>query len=359
MIKTCSHLTNIPIYQPGEVDRLSSQVIKLSSNENVYGTSPRVYELLKNHFFDLERYPDGQALSLRQSLSDQLLISSDCFLFGNGSNDLIELIAKAFVSSGDKILSFQYSFVVYRIVSYLVNASYEEVDVLDDFGMNIDLMIQKQLSARLIFIASPNNPTGQSLSFEDIRTLLESCSDQTLVVVDEAYIEYAEAFGKKSVISLVRDYSNLIVLRTFSKAYGLASLRVGYAVSHPDIIQGLNSIRQPFNVGGLSQTLVQEALTDFDFIQQSVQFNKDVMKYFCQKLKPLNRVTCYSSCANFVLLRVDILALDFFNQLKSKGFLVRPLHPYGLLNHVRVTIGTKEQMKTLANLIEEWNESSH
>ncbi|OUS31513.1 histidinol-phosphate transaminase [Gammaproteobacteria bacterium 45_16_T64] len=335
-------------YQPGKpVDELErelgiSNIIKLASNENPMGPSEAALQAIRDGVKELTRYPDGNGFVLKQALSSSLAVDLEQITLGNGSNDVLDLIARAYLAPGDEAIFSQYAFAVYPISTQAVGAT-AVVTPAKEYGHDLDAMAEAITSkTRVIFIANPNNPTGTWLTKEQVDGFLVKVPESVLVVLDEAYFEYVGEAEYPDGIGYLEKYPNLIVTRTFSKAYGLASLRVGYSVSSPDIANILNRVRQPFNVNSLALAAAAAAVTDEEYLQESRSHNREGMAQLVEGLSGLD-LSFVPSVGNFILVNFDKDALPIFESLLKKGVIVRPVGNYGLPNALRVSVGTKSE----------------
>ena len=339
-------LADISPYVPGKrVEEVAKEfgikkIVKLASNENPFGCSPKALKSLKNA--SPEFYPDAHCSALREKLAAKLRVNENQLIFGAGSDELITLISRAVVNPGDECLTGEISFPQYAasvkamdgIVSFIKmpNYAYDLYEIL----------YRITTKTKLIFIANPNNPTGTAFLPEERERFLKAVPSDVLVVLDEAYSEY---FGHSSTEAVSR-YENLIVLRTFSKAYGLAALRIGYGISNEYIISELEKIRNPFNVTSAAQSAAFAALDDEGFIDKSVSQNKTAMEFFRGELDRLG-IYYITSFANFLTIASPIDPKLAFDELLKKGFIVRPVFE----NFLRVTIGKTEDMKNLVSIL--------
>ncbi len=335
-------------YQPGKpVEELErelglSDVVKLASNENPLGPSPSVVASLQAVLPEIARYPDGSAFHLKNRLSEFLGVKTEQITIGNGSNDVLELLAHVFLMPGCEAIVSQHSFVVYPAVTMSSGAELKVVP-----AKNYSQDLQATLAAisdktRMIFIANPNNPTGTWLKEAELRSFLDQVSEDVIVVLDEAYFEYAEDADYPDGISLTSGYSNLVITRTFSKAYGLAALRVGYAISHPDIADLMNRIRQPFNVNAMSLAAAVAALEDQAHVKEAVALNNQGMTYFETECERMG-LGYIPSAGNFLTVDMGRDAIPVYDALLHEGVIVRPIGVYEMPNHLRVTVGTMEE----------------
>ncbi|MCP4326803.1 MAG: histidinol-phosphate transaminase [Alteromonadales bacterium] len=337
-------------YQAGKpTDELERElgitnIVKLASNENPLGLAPSVVDALQSELAELTRYPDANGYYLKKALADKYAVNVDQVTLGNGSNDLLELIARAFVSSEHEVMFAQHAFVVYPLVTQAIGANAVAVPA-KDFGHDLDAMADAITDkTKLIFIANPNNPTGTFLEQETIKAFLEKVPSDVLVVLDEAYFEYATVSRRGNAIAWITEFPNLIVSRTFSKAYGLAGLRVGYSISNPEIADILNRVRQPFNCNALALKAAETVLNDEDYLQKSVALNSEGMEDLSAFFTD-NNLEYIASMGNFITVNVgqtvDKKSGDeVYQALLQEGVIVRPITGYGLPNHLRISIGT-------------------
>lgn len=331
-------------YQAGKpADELERElgiknIIKLASNENPLGLSESVKLVLQNELEQLTLYPDANGYYLKKALADKYSVDIGQVTLGNGSNDLLELIARAFVTSEHEVIFAQYAFVVYPLVTQAINATAVVVPA-KDYGHDLDAMIDAITEkTKLIFIANPNNPTGTFLEQDELKVFLGKVPSSVLVVLDEAYFEYAIASRRGNAIAWISEFPNLIVSRTFSKAYGLAGLRVGYSISHADITDILNRIRQPFNCNSLALKAAETVLNDTDYLQKSITVNNegmaDLTTFFTE-----NKLEFIPSMGNFITVNVGKSGDEVYQALLHEGVIVRPISGYGLPNYLRISIG--------------------
>ncbi|XOV89524.1 MAG: histidinol-phosphate transaminase [Pseudomonadota bacterium] len=331
-------------YVPGKpVEELQrelglSDIVKLASNENPLGPSARVVAALADVMPELARYPDGSAWHLKHRLAEFLTVSPDMLTIGNGSNDVLELLARVFLNSSNESLVSQHSFVVYPLVTRAIGAGLKVVPARD-FGQDLEATLNTiSARTRMIFIANPNNPTGTWINKSALTDFLDQVREDVIVVLDEAYFEYVEEPDYPNGMELVKQYPNLVVTRTFSKAYGLAALRVGYAVSHPDIADLMNRVRQPFNVNSMSLVAAETALADQAYVRESVQTNTQGMRALEAGCRELG-LPFIPSVGNFLAIDFGQDAAPIYQALLQEGVIVRPIGVYEMPNHLRVTVG--------------------
>lgn len=322
-----------------------SDVVKLASNENPMGCSPRVTLAVTEQLGQLSRYPDGNGYYLKQALADFNDVSANQITLGNGSDDLLDILARSFVGKGDAIVYSQYAFVVYSMLAKIQGAIDIEVPA-QRFGHNLKAMsqaVQDNPNTKIVFIANPNNPTGTQLEQKELRQFVASVPPSVLIVLDEAYIEYSPESNNRALLD---EFDNVVIVRTFSKAYGLAGLRVGYALSSVAVANLLNRIRQPFNVSRVGLAAAAAALADQDFIEKTRLTNDEQMRWLEKQFDALG-LGFVKSHANFIMVEVqvemeDITATSIHQALLEQGVIVRPLDAYGLPNWLRITVGVAE-----------------
>ena len=315
----------------------AATIIKLASNENPRGPSPRVLDAIATAARDLTRYPDGNGFALKAALSETLNVGADQIVLGNGSNDVLELASQAFLRPGDHAVYSQYAFIVYPLATQARGALGIEVPA-DDYGHDLDAICAAITpKTRIVFIANPNNPTGTWLAGPAVESFVASVPKDVLVVLDEAYNEFLDPSERVDTTAWIARYPNLVVSRTFSKAHGLAALRVGYGVMNSGVADLLNRVRQPFNVNSLAQVAALAALADTDYVAESRRLNREGLRQLERGLAALS-VRYLPSHGNFILIEVGDAAR--INQsLLEQGVIVRPVGNYDLPTWLRVTVG--------------------
>lgn len=323
-----------------------ADIIKLASNENPLGYSNKVQEALQDLLVSQERqalgrYPDANGFALKQALSEHYGVPSNWITLGNGSNDLLELVSLALLNEHSSCVYSQYAFVVYRLATQARGARHIQVPA-KDFGHDLEAMLGAiEEDTRLVFIANPNNPTGTfhagSVIEDFVARVFEKHGLNVTVVLDEAYNEYLDPELRFNSAELVNKYPNLVVLRTFSKAYGLAAIRVGFAIARPALTDFFNRVRQPFNVNSFAQVAAQAALQDTEFLQRTYELNTQGKQMLSEAFDRLG-LSYVPSYGNFILVKVpDALVVN--QELLRKGVIVRPVVGDGLPDHLRVSIG--------------------
>jgi len=354
-MSVCESILSLTPYQGGrpvsEIQREYglSNVIKLASNENPLRVSKKVQEAIKSAITQIGRYPDGNGYYLKDSLAKKLSVSAKSITLGNGSNDILELIPRAYVcSKDDEVIFSQYAFVVYPLVTKAIGAK-AIVTPANDFGHDLNAMYEAITDkTKVIFIANPNNPTGTLLSNEEIYNFLKKVSNKIIVVLDQAYIEYLDV--EDVYIDWLKDFPNLVITRSFSKAYGLAGLRVGYSISSEEIADYLNRIRQPFNVNLIAQEAAIAALSDADFLAESVKVNSDGLLQLEEGFRSLG-LKFIKSYANFISVKVSN-SMELNQKLLEQGIIVRPVE---MKDYLRISVGTNAEnakfLETLKKII--------
>lgn len=339
------HIQAIAPYQGGkpiaelarEMGLRVEDIVKLASNENPLGISPKAELAIQEAILEIARYPDGNSFALRDAVSKKFNVSTKQIVFGNGSNDILELIARAFLTSDCETVYSQHAFAVYPLVTQATGAKGVVVPAIN-FCHDLNAMLAAiSKKTRIIFVANPNNPTGTLLAKEALLAFLRQVPQNVLVVLDEAYDEYLAEADKSEAILWLSEFSNLIISRSFSKAYGLAGLRIGYGMCHPDIADMMNRVRQPFNVNSIAQAAAVATLEDDDFIARSYAANQAGMAQITKGLKKLN-LEYIPSFGNFISFKIaDAASVN--QKLLQNGVIVRPIANYGMPEYLRVSIG--------------------
>ena len=350
-MSVCESILSLSPYQGGKpISELQRElgldhVVKLASNENPLGPGPKALEAIQKASSEISRYPDGNGFELKRAIAERLSVTADGITLGNGSNDILELVARAYVCQAeDEVIFSQYAFVVYPLVTQALGAT-AVVTPANDFGHDLDAMLASITdNTKLIFVANPNNPTGTLLSDDAIYAFLSKVPSSVIVVLDQAYIEYLDTTDLS--IGWLNEFDNLIITRTFSKAYGLAGLRVGYSISNPEIADYLNRIRQPFNVNHIAQSAATAAIFDEAFLVRSVIANKNGLLQLSQGFKRLG-LSYIPSHANFIAVKVTDTGVTY-QKLLEKGFIVRPVEMQGYL---RVSVGTRNENETFLDAL--------
>lgn len=316
-------------------------IVKLASNENPLGPSPRALAAARDALAEMTLYPDGSGYALKSALAERFSVPMANLTLGNGSNDLLDMVARAFLGPGRRSVFAQYAFAVYPIATQAVGADAVAVPAID-FGHDLEAMVRAAQDAAVVWLANPNNPTGTWFDREAFERFMAQVPGHVIVVLDEAYSEYADDPAYPNGLDYVARFPNLVVTRTFSKAYGLAALRVGYAVSSPVIADLLNRVRQPFNVSTPALAAAVAVLGDDDYLARSVATNRAGLVQVATGLRGLG-LSFIPSIGNFITLDCGRPAAPVFEALLREGVIVRPLAGYGLPAHLRVSIGTAQE----------------
>lgn len=334
-------------------------VIKLASNENPFGPSAKALNIVKKRFLEANRYPESNPTALKLQLVKELKqknISTENLIVGNGSNEVLDFIARAYLSKNDEVIFSKHSFLVYRIVANIMDAKIVEtkpISTRDENYLGTDLSaIYDKITkkTKLIFIANPNNPTGTILDYAQIQEFLGSISKKIIVVIDEAYSEYAEYCNEVSSINLLKKHSNLIITRTFSKIYALAGLRIGYGISSKEIVRKLNYYRQPFNTNLFGQLMATEALKDKQYVSDSLVKNFKGINYLKNQINKLG-IDLLGTYGNFLSFNLGKKTKAIFNKLLMNGIILRPLDNYDLKNYLRVSVGKDTENKKFITVL--------
>ncbi len=357
-----SYISQLTPYQPGKpIEELERELgitsaIKLASNENPLGASPLAMQAAQDALLKTHIYPDGGCYILKQTLAHFLNVQPTQLTIGNGSENILEIIIKAYLSQGSNAVISEFAFLTIPLLIKSYGASISQVPA-HHFKHDTEKMLTAITpQTRIVFIVNPNNPTGTYTTTTELLHLLDNIPAHILVVVDEAYNEYISQSDYPDTLELLKKYSNLIITRTFSKAYGLAALRLGFAVTSPDITDILNRARLPFNVNSIAAAAACAAIKDQDHIKKSISVNNLGMRQLEDGLKKLS-VAYIPSLGNFITIDVKQNASDIYQKLLQHGVIVRPLGAYQMPQHIRVTIGTQEQnerfLLTLAKVLQE------
>jgi histidinol-phosphate aminotransferase len=343
-------------YQPGKpITQLAREmgipvdsIVKLASNENPLGMSPKAKLALEKAVATLERYPDDFAL--KQALADHTGLGMERVVLGNGSNDVLDLAARVFLAPGRSAIFAQYAFAVYPLASLAAGAELIAVPA-KDYGHDLDAMLAAiRPDTRLIWIANPNNPTGTFLPYPQVKAFLQAVPQDVVVVLDEAYNEYLSPAERVETTSLLAEFPNLVITRTFSKIYGLAGLRIGYALASAEVADLMNRVRQPFNCNNLALAAAAAALDDHEFVARSYALNRAGMEQIVAGLKRLG-FTHIPSHGNFVTFKAGDAA-TVNQKLLKQGVIVRPIAGYGMPEWLRVTIGTEAENNRFLDALE-------
>lgn len=342
------YIRAIAPYQPGKpIAELERElgitgIVKLASNENPLGASPKAIAAMHEAIVSIALYPDGNGFELKDALAKRYDVAHANLVLGNGSNDLLELASRAFLAPGDVAVYSAHAFAVYALATQAVGAKGVAVAAVE-FGHDLDAMLKAavQHKAKMVFIANPNNPTGTYLTAEALQTFMQTLPANILVVLDEAYNEYLPPAQRYDSVSWLKQFPNLIISRTFSKAYGLAGLRVGYAIAHEQVTDMMNRVRQPFNVNSIAQAAAVAALHDTDFVKETYELNQRGMQQITAGLSKLG-LSYIPSYGNFISFRIGG-ATAMYRRLLELGVIVRPIANYDMADYLRVSIGLESE----------------
>jgi histidinol-phosphate aminotransferase len=354
-LKTHQYLSEIETYIPGKSKAKGEKIIKLSSNENALGCSLKAIEAYKNHANEIFRYADGSCTNLRNALAKKYEIESEKIVCGAGSDEIIALLAAGFAGVGDEIIYSEHGFLMYPISAKKVGAKaviVKEKNLKTDVEAVLNAISSK---TKIIFIANPNNPTGSYLNKEEINYLVSRLPSNVMLVLDCAYEEFVSSDDYPNAIEIAKKHENVVVTRTFSKIYGLASLRIGWCYASNYVVEILNKIRGPFNVGGPAQAAALAALQDEEFTKKSKAHNDKWLKIFFAELKNNEKIIAHPAIANFILLDFkSVEACDFVNEkLLENGVILRDMRAYKLPTCLRASIGNDAENEILLRLLQE------
>lgn len=351
-MKVKEQLTKLNPYQPGKpIDEVKQQfnlqkVVKLASNENPFGCSEKVKESLQQAVNQMAIYPDGYAAKLRKKLAKMLNVEENQLIFGNGSDEIVQIICRAYLMPGVNTVMATPTFPQYKHNAVIEGAEIREIP-LTEGAHDLEKMLEAiDEQTRVVWVCNPNNPTGVYIDKESLDVFIERVPKTTLIVLDEAYYEYVTENNYPNSLSYLSTYENVIVLRTFSKAYGLASLRIGYGISNPALIREMEPAREPFNTNVFAQVAAEAALDDQAFIQSCRKQNEEGLKQFYQFCEDYN-LQYYPSQGNFILIDFQKDGQKLFEDLLQRGFIVRSGKALGFPTSLRITIGSKEENEAI------------
>jgi histidinol-phosphate aminotransferase len=352
------YIRAIAPYQPGKpISELERElgitgIVKLASNENPLGASGAAVAAMQEAIKNIALYPDGNGFELKDALVKRYSVTHANITLGNGSNDLLELAARAFLAPGDKVVYSAHAFAVYALATQAVGATGISVPADKGYGHDLPAMLKAAADnkAKIVFIANPNNPTGTFLSADDLQAFLRGLPADILVMLDEAYNEYLPEDKRYNSVAWLKEFPNLIISRTFSKAYGLAGLRVGYAMAHEQVTDMMNRVRQPFNVNSVAQAAAVAALRDVSFVKRTFELNRRGMQQITDGLTRLG-LEYIPSFGNFVAFRIGN-ATAMYRRLLELGVIVRPIANYDMPDWLRVTVGLESENAKFMSALE-------
>jgi histidinol-phosphate aminotransferase len=348
MIKPKLNVEQLKAYQPGKpIEEVRRElglldITKLASNENPFGCSDKAKQAILAEMGNSSLYPDGASQELRAALMEHMGVSSNQLIFGAGSDEIILMIARAYLVSGDDTVMACHTFPQYKHNSEIEGARCIEVPLVDGAHNLMGMLAEITPKTKIVWICNPNNPTGTMVTHLQVKSFLEQISPDVLVVLDEAYCEYNTSPEYPNGLQLLQSYPNLVLLRTFSKIYGLASLRIGYGIGHPDVIRIINQVREPFNTSRFAQAAAKAALQDQDFVNLCKEQNSMGLTYLKDQFNRLG-LKSFPAYGNFIMVDTGKPAAQIFQGLLERGFIVRGGHQLGFPTSIRVTVGSAEQ----------------
>jgi histidinol-phosphate aminotransferase len=358
------HILEIQPYQPGKpVEELERELgihgaIKIASNENPHGPSPRALEAMRAKLAEVHRYPDGAAFRLRTALAKRFAVDPGQLVFGCGADELLELLAKSFLGPGDEVVYAWPSFAMYPVVAQGMGARSVRVPLDADLVHDLDAMARAVTpKTKMLILCNPNNPTGTSFGSADFEDFVGSLPDELILVVDEVYIEFARREDFPDTLALLGRRPGTASLRSFSKLYGLAGLRIGYAICDPELAGILDRARHPFNVSRLAEIAAVAALDDREHVERTLRLNREGADHLRRELRELG-IQVWPTDTNFLLIRLESSGRETYEKLLREGVIVRPLPGTGLDQHVRVTIGTPEENERLVKALRKLREGA-
>ncbi|RAP76375.1 histidinol-phosphate transaminase [Paenibacillus montanisoli] len=350
-------IVHLPVYQPGkpieEVKRELGlkEVIKLASNENPFGSSEQAKTAIQNELANISIYPDGGSVELTNALAAYLGVTPKQIIFGAGSDEVILMLARAYLTPGDETIMADETFPQYKHNCEIEGAKIIEVP-LNNGTHDLTAMLAKVTDrTKIIWVCNPNNPTGTIVRKKELEAFIRQVPSNVIVVLDEAYFEYVTDADYPDGITLLPEFKNVIVLRTFSKIYGLASLRIGYGVGHEDVIRTINQVREPFNTSRFGQAAAKASLADLEFLNSCKERNAEGIIYMCEQFDRLG-LSYFEAHGNFVMVDVKLPSQQVFDGLLRKGIISRARWSY-YPNHIRITVGSREQNEAFIRALEE------
>ncbi|MFC0214843.1 histidinol-phosphate transaminase [Paenibacillus chartarius] len=357
-MKTKSTIVHLPVYQPGkpieEVKRELglTEVIKLASNENPFGSSPKVKEAIEAELANISLYPDGGSVALSEVLAEFLGVDTNQLIYGAGSDEIILMIARAYLVQGDETVMATHTFPQYKHNCEIEGAVCIEVPLKDGTHDLPAMLAKVNEKTKVLWLCNPNNPTGTMVSHDEVESFLKAIPPHVLVVLDEAYYEYNMTGEYPRSLELLKQFPNVVILRTFSKIYGLASLRIGYGIGHPDVIRSINQVREPFNTSRFGQAAAIAAIKDQEFIESCRKANAEGIAYINGELQRLG-LSAFPAHGNFIMIDVKRPAKLVFEALLRKGIIVRGGHALDFPTSIRVTVGSREQNEKFVAALEQ------
>jgi histidinol-phosphate aminotransferase len=342
-------IKGIPEYVPGKTPK-EPGVVKLASNENPFGPSPKALEAIVKEAKNLQIYPDQKSILLREALSKKLGVPDNCIICGNGSDDIMQIIGATYLNPGDEVIISKNTFSIYELVARIFSGKLVFVD-LKDYEIDLDGIAKAVTEkTKIVWLTNPNNPTGTIFTAAQFDALMKKMRGNVLVVVDEAYAEFVESKDFPDTIKYVKEGKNVVVLRTFSKFYGLAGLRVGYGIAKAELIKPMFRTKMPFNVSRLAQAGAMAALDDEEFLDKTSKNNSEGKKYLYAELDKLG-LEYKKTESNFIFINIKRSADELFIEMMKQRVIIRPLTSFGLPQAIRISIGTSDQNERLVSAL--------
>ncbi|MCF0215545.1 MAG: histidinol-phosphate transaminase [Fibrobacteraceae bacterium] len=359
MIESRPELSKLSDYVPGKsIEEIRerfglAKIVKLASNENPMGASPKAVEAIHGIADSLHLYPRGDAPNLIGALSNFYSVKKSQIVVGNGSDEIIDMVGKAFIRSGDNCVAITPTFSVYKFTTLSNGADFIGVGEGDGKTSLDDLLAKVNSKTRVVFICSPNNPTGVYYTAAELENFLSKVSSSTLVFLDQAYAEFATAEDYPQMFNFLEKYPNLLINRTFSKIYGLAGIRVGYAIAGEEVIKALWKIKPPFDINQAAQVAAIAALGDREHVERTLKMNREGLEYLKNEISAMG-FKVLETQGNFICVHIGEKAKDMVAFLEQRGMIIRGLSSFGLPEHVRITMGRPEENQFLVKLMKEW-----
>ncbi len=361
-MKISKSVMSLVPYKPGKsLDETKREynlksVIKLASNESPIGVSKKVLAALQEEAQSIHYYPDPSCFNLKKAMSEYYNVKGECLTFGNGSNELIDLLIRIFCEPNESILTSKGAFIAYKVCAKAARVNVIESELTPDLKFDVKALIElyKKHQPNLVFIANPNNPTGTYLNTNEVEELMSVVGndENCLVVFDEAYNEFVRAKDYPDSVEIFKKYKNVVILRTLSKVFGLAGLRLGTLIGRPEVLDFVDRVRNPFNVNSLAQAAAIAVISDVDYISKACKVNWQGLDYIYDRLNSLN-VHYWKSQANFVLIDVKTDSNVVYEELLKRGVILRPVNAYGFNTHLRMSVGLESENKTALDALEE------
>ncbi len=354
-------LRSVKPYVPGkpieEVARelgIKSQIYKLASNENPLGSSPKAKAAIIKAADSMHLYPDDSFYALKKKIASRFNVQENQILFGNGSVEIMLQLAIAFVNPGETIIAPKNTFIMYKVVGNTIGASVFEPPISEEGYVDLDIILGSMpKDTKIIFIANPNNPTGNIIPPDNIYRFMDKVGDDVIIVFDEAYYEYASFFTDfPDTMQYVKEGRNVVILRTFSKIYGLAGLRIGYGFTTPEIFEAIQKVRLPFNLNRMAQIAAIAALDDKEHVEKSLKITGEGLRFLTSEFKKMG-LDYIPSYTNFIMVKFGEKTRVVYEELLKRGIVVRPLDPYGIHDALRISIGTMEENNKLVGILKE------